>query len=321
MADLIMERSLENINLSEIESENLKYIITYGYDLTDLTQSIKNVGIVNPPIVIKEKEKYHIVCGFKRLLVLKELGYTEVKAVILPSITDNKTCVKIMLNDNFVVRSFNFIEKVHLVKLLDINCFEKRIIDEFINELGLRKFGKDKIEKIHCASPQIKLAVASGIITPKIAMELIYFNKNDQDSFLSIFNSLEFGKNKQEIFFEHVMDVSIRDNVSISEILNSQVINNILSNETITSPQKISEIRSYVENMRFPKITAFKNKYRELQNSLKIDKGISIVPYSLEEDNLHKVSFEFNSTESMGEKINSLLKIVESEPFNIMMNL
>ena len=63
------------IKLNEIDFNDDSYLITFNPDISKLVASIKKVSILNHPILEKTaRDSYRIVCGYKRLLALKQLN-------------------------------------------------------------------------------------------------------------------------------------------------------------------------------------------------------------------------------------------------------
>jgi len=52
--------------------------------IDELARSIKKHGLIQPVIVIKEKDKYILVAGERRLRAVKKLGKNKIKAIVVP---------------------------------------------------------------------------------------------------------------------------------------------------------------------------------------------------------------------------------------------
>ena len=61
-----MDLKTKKIHLKNIDFKDKTFLLSYGYDLKSLKQSIKQVGLLNPPVVRKKAaSSYQIICGFK----------------------------------------------------------------------------------------------------------------------------------------------------------------------------------------------------------------------------------------------------------------
>src|SRR5512136_310240 len=54
------------------------YIMSYGFNLDGLRESIRKVGLINAPLVARNQQgSFDIVSGYRRILALKTLGESE----------------------------------------------------------------------------------------------------------------------------------------------------------------------------------------------------------------------------------------------------
>ncbi len=89
-----MKLKTKTIYLNTIDLKDKTFLLSYGYDLSPLKQSIKQVGLLNPPVVRKKSEGTHqIICGYKRVRALKELGISSFPCFFIPAKTGNKESI------------------------------------------------------------------------------------------------------------------------------------------------------------------------------------------------------------------------------------
>ncbi len=62
---------VKEIDISDIDLSNPKYLISYGNISNELFESIKSIGIINPPIIVNNDNKCCVLTGFKRFSVCK----------------------------------------------------------------------------------------------------------------------------------------------------------------------------------------------------------------------------------------------------------
>lgn len=75
----------------------------------ELKGSIKEIGLIEPLIVRKEKGKFEIVAGHRRFLACREIGMTEVSCMIMANDADLAESVK--LHENIVREDINLIDE------------------------------------------------------------------------------------------------------------------------------------------------------------------------------------------------------------------
>ena len=73
---------IKNVNINKIKfTKNSRDIV----NVSELMESIKSVGLLEPVGLVKENGDFNIIYGNRRVLAVKKLGYTEIKALIYPA--------------------------------------------------------------------------------------------------------------------------------------------------------------------------------------------------------------------------------------------
>ena len=106
-----------NIKLSEIEpNKNQPRRIFEEESLSELADSIKKYGVIQPIIVTKRDDYYQIVAGERRWRASKKAGLTEIPAIVREM--DEQKNSEIALIENIQREDLNPIEKARGIKLL-----------------------------------------------------------------------------------------------------------------------------------------------------------------------------------------------------------
>ena len=74
------------ITFNDIDCEDRHFKISRDEIDESLVISIRNFGVLDPPVVLHKEGKFRIIFGFNRIQVLKNLGHGGVPAVVLPGI-------------------------------------------------------------------------------------------------------------------------------------------------------------------------------------------------------------------------------------------
>jgi ParB family chromosome partitioning protein len=101
------------LNLLSISPFNVRRNVG---DLTDLKNSIKSQGLLQPVIVRSAKDKFEIVIGQRRFLACKELGWTQIPAII-KELTDRESLI-LSLTENVQQETLDPIERGEGVRVL-----------------------------------------------------------------------------------------------------------------------------------------------------------------------------------------------------------
>jgi len=72
------------LGIGDITSEPGPFTMSFGFDPMPLVESIKRIGLINPPIVIKDSQKgFNVVSGYRRIKALKHLNKKKVSCIDL----------------------------------------------------------------------------------------------------------------------------------------------------------------------------------------------------------------------------------------------
>lgn len=105
----------------------------YNFDdnsIRELAQSIKENGLAQPIIVTKINEnKYEIIVGERRFRACKELGWSEIDAIVKNNISDNKK-ITLALIENIQREDLNPVEKAFAYKrMIDMGMSQNDIAE------------------------------------------------------------------------------------------------------------------------------------------------------------------------------------------------
>jgi ParB/RepB/Spo0J family partition protein len=122
------------------------YVFTYRTDRTELQTSIEKSGLLVPPVLKEHDEKtYQVVCGSRRIKILRRLGWQSVDAFVVSSRewTDVE-CLSRSILENLLHRGFNDVEKALLFTRLRDRFFH--LLPRLADTLGedLKMPGKER---------------------------------------------------------------------------------------------------------------------------------------------------------------------------------
>ncbi|WP_022669991.1 ParB/RepB/Spo0J family partition protein [Hippea alviniae] len=130
------EERIINIAIDLIEKNPYQPRETFDdKSIEELTESIKEKGIIQPIIVREKEDKYQIVAGERRFIAAKRAGLTSIPAIV-KNFTD-KEAAEIALIENIQRKDLNPVEEA---------LAYKRLMENFgyTQEEVARKVGKDR---------------------------------------------------------------------------------------------------------------------------------------------------------------------------------
>lgn len=113
-------KAVEELIIKKINEPNyIARIGTTENDLEELKNSIVQIGLIEPIIVKKVKDKYEIIAGHRRFLAHKSLGKEKINAVVVD--VNAKEAEIMKLEENIKRKDLNDIEEAyyfeHLIKI------------------------------------------------------------------------------------------------------------------------------------------------------------------------------------------------------------
>ncbi len=270
-----------------------------------------------------EGARYTIVCGFRRINACKSLGRLRIEAVIVDSDVSRLECVNLAITDNALQRQLNLVEKSRSINMLSRFYSDYKSLSKAASVLGLPEnpsFIK-KIESI-CNLPRaIQNRILSETVSLSVAIELGMFNSDVGISFANLFDDLKLSLNKQREIITLIKEISIRDDISIMEVLQGSDLLEIQNDNNLDRSQKSQKIRFYLKQRRYPEITTADKKFRQNIKELKLGNNTKLVPPSNFEGATYTLKLSFNNPDELQDSLEALNSICQSRSLNKIFNI
>ncbi|MBF0397995.1 MAG: ParB N-terminal domain-containing protein [Desulfobacterales bacterium] len=265
----------QHIEIDLINLNDETFRITTNREFTDIADSIKTIGIINPPILLKKNNNFIIVSGFRRIYASCE---SKIFARIIKEGTDDLFCIKLAISDNAFQRRLNLVEQSHSINLISPFLKDTNMLSKTLTSIGLNiePVNIDKIKRIYYLPKLIQESIISDTIPLVMALELCKFQEDEQTAFANLFERLKPSLNKQREIVTNVSEIAIRDDIPILRALNE--ISHIMQNIELDRNQKLLNVRTYLKTRRFPSITEAYKKFEDNVKKLKLNSGIKLVP-------------------------------------------
>lgn len=300
------------------------YCMSYNFSLSGLIRSIKRYGVMNPPLIVFKtgKGRAHVVCGYKRLLALKEIGESEADLLdITESGLSDKELILLSLYENLSIRELNLIEKAMVIKRLSTHMPHNELIG-FMSELNLPPSQKhfELLIEIEMYPDSIKREIAKGSIPLKtIEYAFDKFDKDGRLIVLDLISKLKLSFNYQFQLLDILKDLSFNQKKSIQEILKESGINSTVEDKKMNPAQKGKAVIKIIRERRFPLLSKAQKEYLKRVSSLDLPDGTRIEPPLYFESNQFKLELRFSSQKELKDKLNKIIKIIDIkkiiEPF------
>jgi len=301
-----MNQTTEDIHLTEIDRNQTTFLLSYGYDLGSLKQSIDRAGLINPPVVRKKPDRgFQIICGFKRVAALGELSVSSFPCRIVPAGTGDEECFLLNLYDNASHRVFNPIEKSMAIKGLQSFYPEEKIAKDFLPLLNLHphKTQLEIFKPLCTLESRVKDAVVAGTIDVRTALELARMDPESRQTLSSLLIALRLSVSKQAALIEYISEIVLRENLSREDVVQNQQIQSVLGDEHLNLPQKADTIIRYLRARRYPRLTEKEKAFKQTLKDVKLPRDVQFTPPPYFEGNRYCLTLHFTSLKQLREQL------------------
>jgi ParB-like chromosome segregation protein Spo0J len=293
-----------SLDLSLIDSEDTTFLVGHKENLSFLQSSIKEIGLLNPPILRVLGEKYQIISGWKRILSCKELGLTELLCKIYySSDLSDIDCLKIVFYDN--KDNFSDLELAELIKLFKDLCLidDKALMDNILPLLEIPSTRKH-LDKYLCLA-SLDQAIKDAYYRDKITIEqcqmlseIVSDNPVPMLEYLLLKYNLNNNESRQVMHI--VEEIALRDLKSIPEVVSQ-------AEDAINTENKgKNELRQELRRMRYPDLSAVEAKFKKAVQDLKLPNQINLLINQFFEGNDLEFRIKVKSTDELSQALHSL---------------
>lgn len=298
------------VDVEKIRSTDQKFFLHYQIYSEPLFLSIKEIGVINPPLVQRTSsdECYRIICGFRRIHAARLNGIRALECNIISPDTDDQDLLLISLYDNLTAHPLHPLEKSIVIGKLESYFNREEVIKKYLPLLGEPPYEKayEEIVRLARLEKQIKDMFYKGDLAHPVGLMLSRLNSHDRLAIFNLLTKVHLTFSKQREVTGYLIEIALRESVSLSDLAGSEPITKVIENENLSRPQKGESLRSILRSRRFPELTMTEQKFKETCHKLCLDKGIKLIPSPSFESDTFKIQLEIDSPEDLQEKIKCL---------------
>lgn len=306
-------RRYKIVPLTDIDLFDDRYRITFQPQLEGLRTSIKEIGILHPPL-LEQGIRYRIISGYKRILVAEELGIREIKAHIYHQ-GEQQPHVLFLLNlyENLGTRPLNHVEKAIAIHKLTNLCqvATEEVLRNFLPLLGLGS--NPKVLEMYLSliklEPQVQRLVADEVISVELAHRLAQLSPSERLRYCDLISQLRLGRNRQRQFLEWLDDLKRLQGKSIDSILRDPEIKEILDDEKTSPPEKTDRIQRVLRQRRYPRFTEVEERFLRLRKAMRLPPNVSFNPPPYFEGRRYRLEFTFEDGQEFSRTVEVLKRV------------
>jgi ParB family chromosome partitioning protein len=291
------------VSLVDVSSDDGAFRITTRTDTEDLINPIRQLGLIQPPVLVSGFPGYKIVCGFRRIAACRALGWSRIIARILEETADRFQIAQLAIADNAWQRSLNLLETSRALNLLADVCPDQRRFVQAASALGLpvNPLLVAKVKKI-CRLPcKIQESILASTIGMSMALALAELDQPAGEALLGLFNELKVGLNKQRELLILLKEIAGREDRSVQQLIAEKPLQEILTNTRLGRAVKRQKIRSLLQQRRYPSISKAAADYAERIKLLELGSNINLIPPRNFEDTAFTMTLRFNNRKNLAD--------------------
>jgi hypothetical protein len=301
------------VDLHDMDDAPGPYSMSFGFELGLLCESIKEIGLVHPPCVAAEgKGRTEIVTGYRRILALKQLGWSKVLcedvSSLLPSLLER---FLFAFYENLASRSFNPIEKAMILKRLDPLLPTEVILKRLMPLLSLpsHEGTLNFYMELEAMKHEFKEAVVKGLLSLNAVKSLLDLKPESAEWAFRCISELMLNFNQQIQFIDIMTDISAIEGESFSQILDAEPMRAVLENAHLNKPQKAKKLLEELRSRRYPRLKRAEKRFQENLERLSLPEGTRIDHPSCFEAPGYRLEVQFQDGANLMEKLQHLAQV------------
>ena len=306
-----MDFELASVSIDQIDVSDSTYELTTPKRSTDLALSISAVGLLQPPILIAKSDGFVIVCGFRRVAACASLKMAHLPARILPQGHSRLSCAKIAIADNAFQRELNVVEQSRAFAMFRRYAGERQRWIPLARSVGLPDSLTVMERLLDVANmPEIlQQSILDGHISLPVAIEINRLNSLEAAILIRLFDGLNTGLNIQRELLETIREISLRDGISLVELLEKPQVASILHDDGLPNPQRVQELRRQLKRMRYPELSKAETRFQRLLRSARLDSHIQFQHPPFFEGKTYRATLSIDSRKQLRHLISELDKL------------
>ena len=318
--------SYQELALAAIDLTDRSFVVSYGFELDSLVDSIRQVGLLYPPLVrLQANGRGQVVCGLKRLLALDRLGRKRISVRVWPKTTSPAVCLLAALHDNVWSRGFNLVERGEMINRLLRYWDRDTVTRKFLPRLNVPPAAKylEQYQQLVSLEEPFRELAAQDRLGLGVASSLSHWTAVDRLALLPWLALAPLSYSKQVEMVEHLNTLSRREGLSPQAILSRPAISGLLADPGLRPAEKISRVREQLRQWCFPRFSAAQQQFDTYLKALGLyqQSDLRLQPSPAFEGNTFSLELQFDHPQHLAERLRQLLELTEREEFQALTRL
>jgi len=300
------------IFIRQIVVDDSPFVYSYGDGPEELESSIGRIGLLNPPLVVEEKDGIFLcVAGSRRLRIWNRISEDPVPVRLFPPTTSPRVLFMAAIDDNCFHRALNPVECGRICqKLVDVlHLDQQEIVDVFLPRMGLHPSPAllDGLMVIPELDPTTQDLLASGRMPLKNVRLLLPFQREDQTLLSHVIDAYRLGTNRQQKLLSSCWDASRRFKLTVEDFLQEVGALPLPPSEEKNLPQRTEVIFHAVHKKIWPFLSRREEQFHAVRKELIGMGDVTLHAYPFFEKKEVRLEITFHSSEDLRQTMARLL--------------
>jgi hypothetical protein len=289
------------MQFEEMDWEDETFRISEELDSAIILDSLREIGLLNPIVVLDKEPRKLVVCGFRRGRALKQLGYSRIPVRVLPEKTGERTrFFELALWDNLSHRQLNPLEKARAVNKLREVCgiSDGILIKKYLPLLGLPPHERvlHAYLALHGVRNGLRQCLADGRLTLSSVETLSKTPGPVQDEFALLMARIQLSASFQRKVLGLLEDLAALAESQWNALLSAPEVAAVLDDSRLSPFQKGEMFYEILYRLIHPRLSQARERFHAKKKLLALPGSIRLTPHPFfETADLH---VEFDASDS-----------------------
>lgn len=298
--------NFKQIQFEEIDFDDEEFRISEDLDSALILDSVREIGQLNPVLLMDRKTRMAIVCGFRRIRAMRRLGSSGVIARLLPRETLNSIrTFKLALWDNLSHRQLNELEKARVLFKLKNNfgVSSDLLLKTYLPLLGLEPHENilNTYLALNGVRPELRRCLAEGLLTHSSLERLAKTPARVQDSIASLMAMIRLSASLQRKVLGILEELSAISGAPLDAPLHNSEVLGVLNDSRLSRFQRGEMLHTILHRLRNPQLSKAVEQFGIKRKRLGLPGSIRINPHPFFETTDLHIEFDASNVERFRE--------------------
>ena len=313
---------LHRIDLTRIDEGDTTYCITADPDTERMAASLAAVGLLNPPLLTPAAApgNYTIVCGSRRIMAARHLGWRDVPAVIMTGAPLD--LLRCSLWDNLAHRRLHVVEQAAAVSRLLGQLPVETVRTEWLPRFDLRpSIGTlNRLRQIAALAPEIRRLLTAERITDRTALLLAESADDLQRALAPLFDTVQASASRQREIVMFCRDITRRDQVTTTDLLQRIHAAALCSDAGLSPGKRAERVWERLRAVRFPHLTDREARFATLRRQLQLPAGMRLEHPPYFEGGSYRLSIDIHETQAVPQQADAIARLLNDPTLQRMLH-